>query len=111
LPEKKPSLKIPEGIHKSLQEQSPFRKKQQAHTQEQPHAHAHAQTHAQAHTQAHAPTPKKAMQRAHFFLPPDQLAFLDQLANQSGEGVSRSDWLRYAITRLMEANDNGELDS
>ena len=104
MPERKPALKVPEGIRKSLQEHGQFRKEEQAHTQEQAHAHE------QAHIQAHAPKPKKTMQRAHFFLPAEQIAFLDKMAAKSGEGVTRSDWLRYAISKLIEDAEKGELD-
>jgi hypothetical protein len=55
------------------------------------------------------PQAKKSMKRAHFFLPPEQLAFLDKMAAKAGEGVSRSDWLRYAISRLMQDAEEGKL--
>lgn len=57
------------------------------------------QAHAQA--QAHAPKGRENMVRSHFHLRPDQIEFLDGLAEASGKGVYRSDWVRFAIDRLM----------
>lgn len=60
---------------------------------------ASKETHAQAH--AHAPKARENMVRSHFHLRRDQIEFLDRLAEASGKGVHRSDWVRYAIDRLM----------
>ena len=55
---------------------------------------AHAQVH------VHVPRARENMVRAHFHLRPDQIEFLDGLAEASGKGVHRSDWVRHAIDRL-----------
>jgi len=41
------------------------------------------------------------MKRTQIYLRPDQIAWLDKKAEQSGKGVTRSDWVRYAVDELM----------
>jgi len=49
---------------------------------------------------AEAPKAKENMIRSHVHLRRDQIEFLDRMADSSGPGVHRSDWIRYAIDRL-----------
>lgn len=60
-----------------------------------------------AHTpvQTPMPTPKEHMKRTNIYLRPDQIAWLDELADKTGLGVSRSDWVRYAIDELRRSMD------
>lgn len=60
-------------------------------------------THTQTpeHTPDDAPTPRINMKRTQIYLRPDQIAWLDKKAEQSGKGVTRSDWVRYAVDELM----------
>lgn len=56
------------------------------------------------------PAPRENMVRTQHFLRPDQIAWLDSLVKRTGGGVTRSDWLRYAVDELrrtMEARGEG----
>lgn len=64
-----------------------------------------------AHTPAHtppelmAPAPREHMIRVQHYLRPDQIRRLDVLAKGTGRGVTRSDWLRYAVDLLLRQMD------
>lgn len=47
------------------------------------------------------PAPREHMQRTQMYLRPDQIRWLDHMAKRTGRGVTRSDWLRYAVDELM----------
>lgn len=68
---------------------------------------AEAETHTPEYTppELMAPTPREHMIRVQHYLRPDQVTRLDQLAKRTGQGVTRSDWLRYAVDLLLRQMD------
>lgn len=47
------------------------------------------------------PTPREHMVRTQIYLRPDQIRWLDKMVTRMGGGVTRSDWIRYAIDEAM----------
>ena len=74
-------------------------------TQNTTYTHTHTPAYTSPYTSAYtpddAPTPRIIMKRTQIYLRPDQIAWLDKKAEQSGKGVTRSDWVRYAVDELM----------
>lgn len=46
------------------------------------------------------PAPKEYMVRVQHYLRPDQIKWLDRMAKRTGRGVTRSDYIRYAVDEL-----------
>lgn len=65
-------------------------------------------TNAPTHTRTHTPmpTPREHMVRTQIYLRPDQIEWLDQIARETGRGVTRSDWVRYAVDELRRAMES-----
>lgn len=68
---------------------------------------AGAETHTPEYTplEIPQPAPREHMVRVQHYLRPDQIRRLDVLAKRTGQGVTRSDWLRYAVDLLLRQMD------
>lgn len=82
----------------------------------QPHTQGQGDTHTppsgDAYTQGDVPTPRPTprMRRVNIYLREDQIEWLDRMAEAAGDGVNRSDWVRYAVDdvrRRMEGHTQG----
>ena len=76
-----------------------------AHTSDPTAMYTHTSEHTPAYTSSHTselePAPPVRMQRTQIYLRPDQIKWLDKKAKKTGKGVTRSDWVRYAVDELM----------
>lgn len=72
-----------------------------------PQQEAETETHTPEYTppELMAPAPREHMVRVQHYLRPDQIRRLDVLAKRTGQGVTRSDWLRYAVDLLLRQMD------
>lgn len=82
----------------------------------QPHPQGQGDTHTppsgDVYTQDDVPTPRPTprMRRVNIYLREDQIEWLDRMAEAAGDGVNRSDWVRYAVDdvrRRMEGHTQG----
>lgn len=82
----------------------------QPHTQGQGDTHTPPSGDTYAHGDVPTPRPTPRMRRVNIYLREDQIEWLDRMAEAAGEGVNRSDWVRYAVDdvrRRMEGHTQG----